>query len=160
MWLPLFLQKKAILFKCMLHWRSTELRSGIENNLSCSSKCVLETVFNKNRALFYAHTTCIKIPRRNTEGKYIIIDEVNSHTKVLKFTWRESKCFNFLFKRILIHFYLAFNTLPSFWTLTRVNALKGAIMSVHTATISGKKIAISQILCFIMHFYEILFFNQ
>lgn len=59
LWLPLFLQKKILYLKGMLHRRSTELKTDIENNLYCSSKCVLETA-TKTKQCFYVHTNCIK----------------------------------------------------------------------------------------------------
>lgn len=65
------------------------------------------------------------------------------------------KCFKFLFKRKLTLFYIACNTFPSFWTLTRVNVLKEAIVNVHTAIISGKKLTFPKfyvLLCIFMRF--------
>lgn len=69
----------------MLHWRSTELKTDIENNLSSwSSKCVLGTVCHKNKAVFYAHINCITTSYRSTEERKFTIHEMNSHINVLK----------------------------------------------------------------------------
>lgn len=122
------------------------------NNSSCSSRGVLEHFFHKKKQCFLFTPSALRY-HVGALREYKYVYEVNSHTKVLK-------CWGvliFFLKENLCSFTCLATSFPLFELLP---VLKEAIVSVHSATISGKNVVISQILCFIMHFYENLLFNH
>lgn len=110
------------------------------------------------KTMFYAHTTCLKIPCRSTEWKNIYI-------------WSELpyKCWKHLAVFVNVLNFFQKKTYPLLPSLQHpslfLNLYQGECSERSNSECSHsyylrEKVVISQILCFIMHFYKILLFNH